>query len=106
MRPVTVTVVGAGNSAVIPLDLYLTPFNVSLQLLDVAGAVDMTVQYTNDDVFAVGFDPNTATWFDHADLTNQLAAVTGTIISPVTAVRLVNGDVGTAQLRVVQAGAA
>lgn len=106
MRPVTVSVVGVGNSPVIPLDLYLTPFNVSLQVRDVAGAVDMTVQYTNDDVFAGTFNPATATWFDHADLTNQVGPAVGTIISPVTAVRLVNAGVGTAELRVVQAGAA
>lgn len=104
MRPVTVTVVGVGNSAPIPLDQYISPFNVSLQIVDLAGAVDMTVEYTNDDVFAVGYDPNTGNWFPHADLTNQLGAAVGTIISPVSAVRLVNADAGTAQLIVRQAG--
>lgn len=106
MRPITVTVVGVGVSAPIPLDQYLTPFQVSLLVVDVAGAVDMTVEYTLDDVFAVGFDPNNANWFPHTDLTNQLGVADGTIISPVSAVRLVNDDVGTAQLRVIQAGAA
>lgn len=104
MRPVTVTVVGVGNSPPIPLDQYLTPFQVSLQVVDIAGAVDMTVEYTNDDVFAVGYDPNTGNWFPHTDLTNQAGLAVGTIISPVSAVRLVNGDVGTAQLIVRQAG--
>ncbi len=104
MRPVTVQVVGADESAPIPLDLRLTPFQVSLQISVVSGAIDATVQYTQDDVFASDFDPATATWFNHADLVNETAAANGTLISPVTAVRLVNADTGTAQLVVTQAG--
>lgn len=104
MRPVTVTVAGAGNSSPIPLDLYITPFELTLQISIVSGAINATVQYTNDDVFASGYDPATGNWFNHADLVNEVAAAIGTIISPVTAVRLVNADTGTARLRVTQAG--
>jgi hypothetical protein len=103
MRPVTITVAGAGNSPAIPLDIYLTPFNVSLFITVVSGAIDASVEYTGDDIF----DPDvTPQWFPHDTLQNEVAAADGTIISPVTAVRLVNADTGTAQLRVVQAGAA
>lgn len=104
MRPITVSVVGAGNSSPIPLDLYITPFELTLQISIVSGAINATLQYTNDDVFAAGYNPATGTWFNHADLVNKVAAAVGTIISPVTAVRLVNADTGTAQLRVTQAG--
>lgn len=102
MRPITVDVVGAANSAVIPLDLYLTPFEVSLGIEVVAGAINATVQYTLDDIWNPAIVP---VWTNHADLAGKVAAAVGTIISPVTAVRLVNADVGTARLRVVQAGA-
>lgn len=103
MRPITMNVAGAGTSAWIPLDQYQTPFNVSLFLEVVSGAILATVQYTGDNVF----DPLvTPVAFDHSDLTAKTAVATGTIISPVTAIRLVNADTGTARLRVVQAGAA
>ena len=101
MRPVTVTVVGAGQSVPIPLDLYLTPFNVSLFLILVSGVIDATVEYTGNDVF----NPDEVlTWFPHADLQNEVASITGTIISPVRAVRLVNAGTGTVSLQVVQSG--
>lgn len=103
MRPITIDVVGVGESPPIPLDLYLTPFNVSLFVEAPSGAIDATVQYTGDDVFNPAVTLN---WTNHADLTNKVAAAVGTIISPVTAVRLVNAAAGTARLRVVQSGAA
>lgn len=102
MRPITVDVVGAGNSSLIPLDLYQRPFNVTLVVEIVSGAINATVQYTGDDIFNPAVTP---VWFDHADLVNEVAAANGTIISPVTAVRLANADTGTARLRVLQAGA-
>lgn len=102
MRPLTIEVNGVGNSPPVPLDVYQTPFNISLFVEVVAGAIDATVQYTGDNVFDPSVVPQ---WFDHAELQNETAAATGTIISPVTAVRLANNDTGTARLRIVQAGA-
>lgn len=105
MRPITVDVVGVGTSSVIPLDLYQRPFNVSLFITVVSGVIDATVEFTGDDVFAVGYNPAAGNWHPHADLQNEVAAANGTLISPVTAVRLLNAGVGTARLKVVQAGA-
>ena len=41
---------GVGASQTVPLDQYLTPFNVSLGIA-ITGTVDVTVEFTFDDVF-------------------------------------------------------
>ncbi len=73
--------------------------------LDVSGTVNTTVQYTGDsDVLT---SPGPFTWFDHADLTGETADAVGTIISTVTAVRLLtNSGTGSVEFTVLQAGAA
>ncbi len=93
---------GVGASQEIPLDQYISPFNVSL-LLDIVGTVDVTVQFTGDDIF--GDAPGPFSWTDHPNLTNITADDDATFISPVSACRLLtNSGVGTAVLRVAQAG--
>lgn len=93
---------GVGASQVVPLDQYISPFHVSLGLA-ITGTVDVTVEYTFDDVF--GDAPGPFTWTDHPDLTNVVADADGTFISPVSACRLLtNSGVGTAVLRILQAG--
>lgn len=100
---VTVGTNALGASSTCPLDQYISPFNVSLGVDIGAVAVDVTVQYTFDDVFAD--QPGPFTWIDHPDLTNVTADADGTFISPVSACRLLtNSGVGTAVLRVLQAG--
>lgn len=99
---VEVGTTGVGASMPIPLDLYLDPFNVSLYI-DVSGTVDVTLEYTGDADVLTSTGP--FVWFAHADLTGVTADDVGTIISPVTAVRLVtNSGTGSAELTVVQAG--
>lgn len=89
MRPVRQTLSASGVTAPVPLDHYISPFNVSLGCIVSNGAtVNYKVQHTFDDVFAVGFDPSTATWFDHADITGETASVDGNYAFPVIAVRL------------------
>jgi len=91
-----------GASPPLPLDLYLDPFNASL-FIDVSGTVNVTVQYTGDDDVLTSSGP--FVWFDHSDLTGETADAVGTIISPVTAVRLVtNSGTGSAEFTVLQAG--
>ena len=93
---------GVGASQEIPLDQFISPFNVSLFIGIGAGAVDVTVQFTGDDVFA---SAGPFTWTAHPDLTNVVADGDGTFISPVTACRLLtNSGVDEAILRVLQAG--
>lgn len=106
MRPVTVSVTGVGSSAPIPMDVYLNPFNVSMQCT-VNGVVTYNVEWTNDDIWAPGYNPATGNWFAAAaNLTGATTAQTGTLISPVTAIRIRNSaGAGTSTMRVVQSGA-
>jgi hypothetical protein len=93
---------GVGASQPIPLDVYLDPFDASL-FIDVTGTVDVTLQYTGDADVLTSDGP--FVWFNHADLTAKTADSVGTIISPVTAVRLLtNSGTGSAELTVLQAG--
>ena len=93
-----------GGSQIIPLDQYLTPFNVSLRV-EVVGTVNYTVQYTFNDVFDPDSDPTDFIWQDHVDLTALAVTAEATFISPVTAARiLTNSGIGTATLYVLQAG--
>ena len=99
---VEVGTTGVGASQTVPLDQYLTPFNVSLGLV-ITGTVDVTVEFTFDDVF--GDFPGPHSWVAHPDLTNITADADATFISPVSACRLLtNSGDGTAVLRIIQAG--
>ena len=107
MRPIRVSVGSATVSQVIPLDQYISPFNVGLGVALSAGAsLTYKVQHTFDDVFASSFSPATATWFDHATITGKTASSDGNYAFPVTAVRLnvTPWTSGTATLQILQAG--
>lgn len=107
MRPIRVTVNSATTSAVIPLDQYISPFNVTVGVALSAGAsLTYKVQYTLDDVFASTFNPATATWFDHATLVAKTASADGNFSMPVSAIRLnvTPYTSGTATMNVLQAG--
>lgn len=107
MRPIRVTVGSATSSAPIPLDTYRGPFNVGIGVVLSAGAnLTYTVEHTFDNVFASGFDPDTATWFPNSGFTNQTTSRDGNYAFPIMAVRLrVSAWVGgTATMTVIQAG--
>lgn len=107
MRPITRTQVNVGDDVAIPLDQYLTPFNVTIQCV-ISGSPTYTVQYTLDDVFSPTFDPATANWFDLAGITGAVANAVDSLISPVMGIRLrvtnVVAPTDSVQMRVVQAG--
>lgn len=91
-----------GASQTVPLDQYLTPFNASLSVV-ITGTVDVTVEFTFDDVF--GDFPGPHSWIPHPDLTNITADADATFIAPVSACRLLtNSGDGEAVLRIIQAG--
>jgi len=98
---VSVDTLQIGGSQEIPVDIYLTPFNVTIAV-EVSGVVNYTVQWTLDDVFAPpGGGP--FVWNNSTVLgtTNQV----GSLVSPVRALRLLtNSGGGTAKLIAVQAG--
>lgn len=102
MRPVRITVTGVADSAPIPLDLYLTPFNVSLAV-EVTGDITYSVQWTTDDIYNTAVVP---VWFAAAaNLTAATDNQVASLVSPVTAVRLSNSaGTGSAKLTVAQAG--
>lgn len=104
MQPTTKSVTGVGVSAPIPLDTYISPFNVGFGVA-VTGTVTYTVQHTFDAVLANGYNPATGTWYDHPDVASQTANADGNYAFPVTAIRLsVASGSGTAALTAIQAG--
>lgn len=98
----------AGTSAIgasipVPLDYIQNPFSVSL-FLEITGTVDVTVEFTGDDIRAGG-GVGPFNWTAHPDLTNVVADADGTYIAPVTATRLLtNSGTGDAVNRIIQAG--
>jgi hypothetical protein len=110
MRPVTLTTSdasgGAVSSAVCPPDIYLTPFQITLQTI-VTGTVNYDVQYTKDDVFSTTFVVASAQWTSVTGMTGATANAEETLISPVTGIRVLqNSGSGSVSLRILQAGAA
>ena len=104
MRPVVFTVTGTGVSNVYPPDHYVSPFNVALSVV-VSGTSNYTVQYTFDNVFDKGYDPDTGNWTDHPSLTAQTTTKDSNIAYPVRGVRIKsNSGAGTATLTAIQAG--
>lgn len=77
----------AGSSPVIVFDQYISPFQISLSL-GVVGTVNVTVQYTNDPIFGTT-SLDALNWFNFSSLTNQTGNQMGSLVSPVTAARLV-----------------
>jgi hypothetical protein len=104
MRPVTLTNVGVNNSAVCPVDIYVAPVNIGLNVV-VTGTITYTVQYTFDDVFAAGYDPATGNWTAHPTLTLQTTTKDSNIAYPVRGIRLnTSSGSGTAALTIIEAG--
>lgn len=108
MRPITLTTSDASggeqSTPVCPLDWRITPFQITLQA-NVTGVATFTVEYTSDDVYAVGYNPATGLWFPVTDMSAASADASATLISPVTAIRMrQTAGAGSVQLRVVQAG--
>ncbi len=109
MRPFTLTTSdasgGAKSSLPGPLDIYLNPFNVSLDA-KVTGTVSYDIQYTEDNVWASTFDVATAKWTSLLGLDDATADGQATLTSAVTAVRILqNSGTGSVSLRVTQSGA-
>lgn len=104
MRSTVVTVTNTGVSNPIPMDTYISPFNVGLGAVVVSGSPTYTVQHSFDNPLAAGYSASSATWFDHptinADTTNQ----DGNYAFPVAAIRLNVTGTGVVKLTVIQAG--
>jgi hypothetical protein len=94
MRPITQGIVGVSNSAGIPLDHYISPFNVGFGVV-VTGTISYSVQHTFDGI----------NWFNHATVASQSANQNGSYDFPILQIRIsgISGT-GTAVLTVIQAG--
>ncbi len=108
MRPIVLRTDDASGdpvySPVCPLDLRLVPFQVTVSCL-IQGTVTYSVEWTNDDIWAPGYDPLTGNWNAMTDLSAENAAATGTLISPVRAIRLAQtAGNGSVEATVLQAG--
>ena len=102
MRPISVTVSGAGVSAPIPMDYTATQFSVGVGC-KISATATYTVEHTFDDVWSPTFNPATATWLPNTGLTAKTANADGNYAFPVTAVRLnVASSTGTVTMTVVQ----
>jgi hypothetical protein len=104
MRSISKTVSGVGSSAAIPLDTYISPFNIGFGAV-ITGTVDYTIEHTFDNVLQAGVTP---TWFPHPTVFNESENQDGNYAFPVMAVRLTTnaGTTGSVTLTVIQAGVA
>jgi archaellum component FlaF (FlaF/FlaG flagellin family) len=101
MRPITQSQTAAGSTTAVPMDHYISPFNVGFGVV-VSGTVNYTVQHTFSNIFDTAVTP---TWFNHPVIAAQTTNQDGNYAFPVTAIRLtVNSGTGTATITLVQAG--
>ena len=102
----TITQINAGRSNIITVDDFQTPFNVGLAAKITAGTPTFSIQYSLDDPLAPGYDKDTALWFSVTGLGGVSADSSAGLTIPCRAVCIfmATGQVGTVELKVVQAG--
>jgi hypothetical protein len=113
MRPIVYTIIGGSGtkitSPVCPIDYYISPANIALSVV-VTGTITYSVQYTFDDVFAAGYNPNAAgaNWTDHPTLGTQTTTKDSNISYPVRGIRITSpaspSSSGIATLTIIQGG--
>lgn len=113
MRPIVYTIIGGSGtkitSPVCPIDYYISPANIALSVV-VTGTITYSVQYTFDDVFAAGYNPNAAgaNWTDHPTLGTQTTTKDSNISYPVRGIRIISpaspSSSGIATLTIIQGG--
>ena len=103
MRQQVVSQTGVGSSAIIPMNLDSTPFNVGFGVVS-TGTVTYTVQHTFDNPWTTA----NPTWFNHPTVDGIISTnADGNYAFPVAAIKVVvTSGAGTAQLTVIQAGIA
>lgn len=105
---VEVGITGVSATKPIPLDQHVSPFAVALFLQIASGdTVNVTVQYTPDDVFDLTAVTTAGgiVWTAHPNLTGKAADADSNLAFPAAAVRLiVNSGTDPAELIVRQAG--
>lgn len=95
---------GAGASAPHPLNIEISPFQVTLEAI-VTGTINYNIQYTKDKVQAAGYVAASGNWRSLTGMTGATASAEATLISPVTAVRILqNSGAGSVTLQIIEAG--
>ena len=102
MRQQIATKTDTGSSNILPMDTYISPFNVGFGVV-LTGSATYTVQHTFDNPWTT----DSPTWFNHPTILNQTANADGNYAFPVAAIKIaVTANSGTATLTVIQAGIA
>lgn len=104
MRPVVITAgAGAVTTAPVPLDRYLTPFQVTVACV-VTGVVAYKLQYSYDDMFDTTITP---TWWDDSDIpAGTAASAESAFDNPISGLRIVKASgSGSVTATINQAGA-
>jgi len=102
MRQQIATKTGTGSSNVLPMDLYISPFNVGFGVV-ATGTVTYTVQHTFDDPQTVA----SPVWFSHPTIAAKSDNQDGNYAFPVAAIKvLVTAGAGTATMTLIQTGVA
>ncbi len=103
-RPITLSTSGVSTSNVAPLCYFISPFSVSV-ITTVTGSATYTLQFTGDNPQAASFDPGTANWQNHPQMTGSTTSGIVEFTAPVTAIRI-NQTVGAGSVsaKVTQAG--
>lgn len=69
-RPWSTALTTQTTSSVYPVDIHREG-GIALGVKIVGGTATFKVQHTFDDVFAAGFDPSSAVWYDHPSLSGS-----------------------------------
>ena len=77
-------VAGATATAIVPLDLHSTPFNVAFAVANLSTR-QYRIQHTFDNVFDSSITPR---WFTHSNVTAQQLDTDGNYAFPVNAIRM------------------
>lgn len=102
MRQQVVSQTNTGSSAIIPMNLDSTPFNVGFGVT-ISGTPTYTVQHTFDNPWTT----TSPVWFDHPTVAAETANADGNYAFPVAAIKVaITSGTGTATLTVIQAGIA
>lgn len=102
MRPIRFVTASGSTSNPIPLDVNISPFNVTVTCIPVTG--NATLQYTTDNIWASTYLPASGTWLTLAAMNAQATTKDVALTSPVTAIRIVAAGGGSVTTQVVQAG--
>lgn len=105
MRPIQLATSGISASPVAAMNLHTSPVNIEVAVR-VTGACTYNVEYTLDNVYASGFVPGSAIWFNHPTLAaGQTTTKDCQITWPVTGIRInQTAGAGSSAATALQAG--